>query len=1043
MHLLVSCCNVRALGLPALGLLDVATSEFKVLQLPTDLPPLGGITGLAASGAYLFVAVQPAFQPGKKGPPLLLVLDRHDLAIRNRHAFREALDVHSLWPAGDALYAVSTGTDEVVELRLRGPAVLSERVFWRLPGGGPRTGFDVHHLNAITARGEELLVSGFGPRTGPWWNSATDGFIYNVTRNERMASGLDQPHSLAVLDDQVAFCESRKKTVRLLDNSRAQALPGYTRGLCLVGRHLYAGASVGRRVSRSTGILNNPTDAGPQAGRCAIVQLSADSLAVEKRIDLGSGVQEIYDLLPVEGAGDWPTVPERVWHEAALRDLVTALDQQTSRARRAEEALADQKGMSRNGMAGKEPHAHPAASPGDGARDSPALLLAEMRAQAVRLRAMTARVRRLARCQARLRSALRRARDEGRRRDEGIYSRLYALSDLLRVNTFAAPAAPGGEQTGATITATPVTAPTGSDTWGTTTISWDTGDGSVGQVYVASNGRPETLFAEKGPKGSLLAPWIGKGEYEFRLYAGREHKRVLARVKVTGQGPYPELIRRIRQVVRDVVPADATLLVVSRGDGELLDLYGRRAWHFPRGQKGVYAGYNPGDSTAAIAHLEALRSRGGAYLLFPATALWWLDHYGTFRTYLERQYHLVHRDDACCLFALQRRLEARTPARPTLEQVLAEFQERFQRDPAILDWQTGLDLARVLPGHAVFSPPTRAATLPYLDETIDVVALAAPGAGALAEARRVASGLVVVLERTTGRRPDLRARVDWKVDRPASASPPVSLVLPCSGGWPLVRASLRALGETIPADFQGEILVVAGRDSRDAVARLRLRVRNDRRFRILWEEDAAGFSPLCNRAAQQATGDYLIFLPPGFLPVPDWLAPLVRLFRERPLAGVVGGKVLGPDGRLLGAGGMVFKDGSLAGFGQDDYHPEAGLFSHVREIDMGAIPLVTPRSLFLGLGGFNSRYRSPCYAGADYCMRVKAAGSRVYCQPESLVVQRAAEVLDKETSLRRCRLRFAREWGAALQNRPARPDSLDSAAWQALAVWPEQGVPSP
>ena len=69
---------------------------------------------------------------------------------------------------------------------------------------------------------------------------------------------------------------------------------------------------------------------------------------------------------------------------------------------------------------------------------------------------------------------------------------------------------------------------------GTTTISWSTGDGSSGQVYVSVDGRPEQLFAE-GAEGSKDAPWIGIGTaYEFHLYSGTERTTRLAVVSVTG-----------------------------------------------------------------------------------------------------------------------------------------------------------------------------------------------------------------------------------------------------------------------------------------------------------------------------------------------------------------------------------------------------------------------------------------------------------------------------------------------------------------------------
>ena len=116
---------------------------------------------------------------------------------------------------------------------------------------------------------------------------------------------------------------------------------------------------------------------------------------------------------------------------------------------------------------------------------------------------------------------------------------------------------------------------------------------------------------------------------------------------------YDRLVDRIRASVREVIPSDATVLVVSKGDEELLDLDGRRAWHFPQLADGTYAGSYPADSAEAIAHLEELRARGAAFLLFPSTSLWWLDHYSAFRRHIEHHGRQASRaDDGCVLFAL-------------------------------------------------------------------------------------------------------------------------------------------------------------------------------------------------------------------------------------------------------------------------------------------------------------------------------------------------------------------------------------------------------
>jgi hypothetical protein len=87
----------------------------------------------------------------------------------------------------------------------------------------------------------------------------------------------------------------------------------------------------------------------------------------------------------------------------------------------------------------------------------------------------------------------------------------------------------------ATITASPNPVTTGEGP-GTTTITWNTGDSATtGQVYVSEDGRPERLWAE-APTGSGSAPWIQVGKtFEFRLYAGTEHAKVLAKIQVTGR----------------------------------------------------------------------------------------------------------------------------------------------------------------------------------------------------------------------------------------------------------------------------------------------------------------------------------------------------------------------------------------------------------------------------------------------------------------------------------------------------------------------------
>ena len=114
---------------------------------------------------------------------------------------------------------------------------------------------------------------------------------------------------------------------------------------------------------------------------------------------------------------------------------------------------------------------------------------------------------------------------------------------------------------------------------------------------------------------------------------------------------YQQLVRRIREVVRTALPAEATIIVVSKGDNELLELDGKRVWHFPQNEEGVYAGYHPSDSAEAIAHLEELRAKGGDSCSSPVrrSGGWRSTRFGQ---HLEDHYRRVRNEEICIIFEL-------------------------------------------------------------------------------------------------------------------------------------------------------------------------------------------------------------------------------------------------------------------------------------------------------------------------------------------------------------------------------------------------------
>jgi GT2 family glycosyltransferase len=151
------------------------------------------------------------------------------------------------------------------------------------------------------------------------------------------------------------------------------------------------------------------------------------------------------------------------------------------------------------------------------------------------------------------------------------------------------------------------------------------------------------------------------GEASFgRLVASGEYTRILAANQRRyaekwgrpwqpyGRRPNPRYRREaedVRKAVSESVPGGSTVLVISRGDEELLRLEGHRALHFPQADDGAWAGHHPADSEEAIGHLESLRGRGAEFLVVPPTYLWWLRHYDGLREHLDANYEPVVSDD--------------------------------------------------------------------------------------------------------------------------------------------------------------------------------------------------------------------------------------------------------------------------------------------------------------------------------------------------------------------------------------------------------------
>ena len=155
-------------------------------------------------------------------------------------------------------------------------------------------------------------------------------------------------------------------------------------------------------------------------------------------------------------------------------------------------------------------------------------------------------------------------------------------------------------------------------------------------------------------------------------------------------------------------------------------------------------------------------------------------------------------------------------------------------------------------------------------------------------------------------------------------------------------------------------------------------------IKIIRNEKNLGFLLSCNVGALCATGEYLVFLNNDTQVDKNWLYASLSLLKNKNI-GAVGSKLLYPNGNLQEAGGIIWNDASGCNYGKGDY-PVLPEYNYVREVDYcSGASLITPKTVFNKLGGFSEEFEPAYYEDTDYCFRLKAAGLKVFYQPDSVV----------------------------------------------------------
>lgn len=160
-------------------------------------------------------------------------------------------------------------------------------------------------------------------------------------------------------------------------------------------------------------------------------------------------------------------------------------------------------------------------------------------------------------------------------------------------------------------------------------------------------------------------------------------------------------------------------------------------------------------------------------------------------------------------------------------------------------------------------------------------------------------------------------------------------------------------------------------------------------LKTIFNQKNLGFARAVNQGIRQSSGENILLLNSDVVVKKGALAKLLVFVENHPQAGLVGGRLLNPDGSPQGSCFFLptlwrvvkeFWFGEKGFSVVKKYVPEGKGPSEVEAV-MGAVFLI-PKRIFSKVGFFNERYFM-YFEDLDYCRRVRKAGFKIYYLPEA------------------------------------------------------------
>jgi len=243
--------------------------------------------------------------------------------------------------------------------------------------------------------------------------------------------------------------------------------------------------------------------------------------------------------------------------------------------------------------------------------------------------------------------------------------------------------------------------------------------------------------------------------------------------------------------------------------------------------------------------------------------------------------------------------------------------------------------------------------------------------------------------------------------------PFVSVVIASLNGGSVIGQALDSLRKTRYADETTGLarfeVIVVDNGSTDDLAEVVAARRPE--VRLIRSPVNLGFAGGNNLGIREAHGDVVVLLNDDAEPRPDWLQAWAAAAAEDPRWGVMGCKLLYPDGETIQhAGGIIEPSAMTRHIGYEE--KDDGRFDALIECDyVTGAAIALRRELIDRVGLLDEKYFPIYYEETDYCWQARRIGYQVLYVPGAVVVHHESRTQGRYSfrfifRQTRCRMRF-------------------------------------